>query len=375
MKTFGIVCEYNPFHKGHELHIRKTRRDFGATHIICVMSGSCVQRGDFAIYDKWTRAKAAVMGGADLVIELPTAKAVASAEKFAYNAVSLLNKTGIVDGISFGSECGDIEILKNAAAAYEKPEFSAKLKAELEKGVGYHNAYSSALTECDCALTAVSGANNLLGIEYIKALNRLSSSIEPFAVKREGAGHDSMDESDFPSASLIRKKLFENNDDENIHGLFLQERAALALLRNPSVNFAELADVSEGIENRLAKAIAASCSLSEIYEKTKTKRYSMSRIRRLVLSACLGLTQNLADEEQNYIRILALNCKGAELIEKIRNTSQIRVITRFLSDYNTVENMPNLAKFECKVSDLYGIFGKKAKPCGSEFTNSPIFVK
>ncbi len=375
MKTFGIVCEYNPFHEGHAYQIEQTRTKFGATHIVCVMSGTCVQRGELAIYDKWTRAKAAIMGGADLVIELPSAKSLASAEKFAYNAVSLLNSTGIVDGICFGSECGYIEPLKKAAHAYSHSDFPKHLKTALESGMGYHDAYSKALALCGADSEIASSANNLLGIEYIKALNKLSSSIEPYTVKRIGEGHDSKNEGAYPSASFLRNEILADANDKNVHSLLEHQDAALALLRSPTVSFSQLADVSEGIENRLQKAIASSTCLEEIYEKTKTKRYSYSRIRRLVLSACLGLTQNLAEMPQNYIKILALNCKGADLAKAMQNTAKMPVITRFLSNYRNEENLPDIARFECKVSNLYEIFGRERGICGKEFTNSPVFIE
>ncbi len=377
MKTCGIICEYNPFHSGHAYHIAKTKEQTGATHVICVMSATCVQRGDFAIYNKWTRAKAAIDGGADLVIELASAKAVASAEKFAYNAVSLLDKMNLVDILSFGSECGNIDALLKNAAICKSESFSSALKAELSKGVGYHDAYTNALVSCGGDADIIDGANNLLGLEYIKALDKLESKIAPFTVKREGAYHDELKNTSIhPSASFLRSQILsgEAEPKTTIHSLSLAEKAALALLRNPSVDFSKLADVSEGIENRLQKAISSSTSLSEIYEKTKTKRYSMSRIRRLVLCACIGLTENLAKTEQNYFRILALNSKGAELVDRLRKVSQTPVITRLLADYGEEKNLPPLLAFECKVQNLYGIFSDSVSPCGEELTHSPVFI-
>lgn len=377
MKTCGIICEYNPFHSGHAYHIAKTKELTGATHTVCVMSASCVQRGDFAIYDKWTRARAAIEGGADLVIELASAKAVASAEKFAFNAVSLLNKMNIIDVLSFGSECGDIGALLETAGAVKKEDFAPALKSALADGLGYHDAYTRALVFCKGNPEIINGANNLLGIEYIKALDKLNSKMVPFTLKREGAAHDENTVFTHPSASYLRARILRGEDAamSTVHSLSVAENAALALLRSPSIPFSELADVSEGIENRLQKAIVSSTSLSEIYEKAKTKRYSMSRIRRLVLSACLGLTEDLAKCEQNYFRVLALNSKGAELIEQIRKVSQTPVITKLLSDYDDEKSLPPLLAFECKVQNLFNVFSTSVAPCGEELTNSPVFVE
>ena len=206
----GIVCEYNPMHKSHEYHIAKTRELLGPDcGIICVMSGNFVQRGDFAVMNKFARARAAVLCGADLVIELPVPWCVSTAEKFATGAVSILDNIGVCTHISFGSETGELEPLREIANYLLDPEIDGLIKDGLKKGVSYAAARQRALENLmGRKVPELSSPNDILAIEYLKALETLESDINPLAVKREGAEHDSDYDDEFVSASFLREKLF-----------------------------------------------------------------------------------------------------------------------------------------------------------------------
>ena len=218
MKITGIVCEYNPFHNGHLYHLKKTREN-GATHIVAVMSGNYVQRGDTAVMDKFERAKLAVKGGADLVIEIPTVYALSSAEFYAKGAIYILDSLGCVDEISFGSEAGSVSELEKAAEIADECSGAPELEEYLKSGMSYPNAintmiYSSYGKKLSNRISDIlASPNNVLAVEYLKALRRLNSSITPFTIQRKSAAHDSMTVLDgISSASYIRKCMNEKSD-------------------------------------------------------------------------------------------------------------------------------------------------------------------
>lgn len=379
MKITGIICEYNPFHNGHLYHIRKTREN-GATHIVAVMSGNFVQRGDTAVMDKLERARLAVRSGADLVIELPVQYCLSSAENFAAGAVYLLESLGAVQELSFGSECGDAEVLKNAL---EKVDIIAKahaddIKSIMEKGYTYPRALSSVLKGTDAdAAEIISSPNNLLAIEYMRSLKRLSSKMKPFTVKRVNAPHDGADpKNGYASASYIREVLESERNVSAISkyttsvwtdaiaeafrkgetaSLSRLERVMLYKLRSTSVEeIASINDVGQGLENRIYGARMAG-SLDELLFTVKTKRYTMARIRRIMLSLLIGITKEDMKQIPPYGRILAFNERGREILAQAKDTAKIPFASSIAKLSQINETAERFAELEIRASDVYGL--------------------
>jgi predicted nucleotidyltransferase len=313
MRICGIIAEYNPFHSGHARHISLARRASGADFVICVMSGCFVQRGEPAIFDKWTRAACALAGGADAVIELPLLSAIQSAEGFASGGVRRLAAAGVTD-LCFGCETDDMVLLTDIAktVADEDESFRTLLKQSLAAGSNYAKARAAAADAPDVA--SLPGA--ILGIEYIKAIRRAFPNIRPHAVIREGAAYHSEDiTTHLPSATAIRKALFAGQvaaalkampeacaDIVTAHlsaGLkpvfaHAFDSALLHTLRLSSAErIALLPDVSEGLENRILAAAQVSRTRDEMIARIKTKRYTYTRISRILLYALLGITRDM----------------------------------------------------------------------------------
>ena len=395
MKIAGIVAEYNPFHNGHAYHIERTRSlesGCGATHIVAVMSGNFVQRGEPAIMPKAERVRTAMAGGADLILELPLPWAMASAEAFAFGAVSILDSLGCIDTLSFGSECGDTHLLEKAVDALESHRFSGLLRLYLDMGISFPDARQRAVREIAGNKTAVlfESANNTLGIEYIKALRRLHSPIRPYTVQRFGAGHDEeLPVGDIASASAVRRIIRAGRIDNaiaylpaatrNIAYKSIQEgrgpaeirqieRAVLASLRLMSRDMlAELPGISEGLENRLYDAIRQSGSLEELMTCVKTKRYTMTRVRRLILAGFLGLKAGFEKQSPPYIRVLGTNERGMEILKAAKG-SQISLISRSGRFATLGDPAQRVFELECRAADLYALTLPTPLPCGSEFT-------
>ncbi len=402
MKIAGIVAEYNPFHNGHAYHIEKMRcakSSCRATHIVAVMSGNFVQRGGPAMMPKNYRVRAALYGGADLVLELPMPWAMASAEAFAFGAVSILDALGCVDILSFGSECGEIGLLDKAVSTLESQKFSRLLHLFLDMGISFPQARQRAVTEISGNKIAslFETANNTLGIEYIKALRRLNSPITPFTVRRFGAGHDEdLPIGDMASASTIRKLVnggrLENAapymppDARNILNKAMLagqcpadnrriERAILAVLRTMTIEqLSHLPGISEGLENRLYDAIRESGSLDELTERVKTRRYTLTRIRRIIFSGFLGLDAGFEKQQPPYIRVLGVNERGTEILRAAKKSARLPLVSR-VSRFETLgEYAKQIFSLECRASDLYGLALPTPLPCSTEYTNKIVKV-
>lgn len=351
----GIICEFNPFHQGHKhlIDCIKANND----SVVCVMSGNLVQRGEFAIYNKFDRAKKALDNGADLVIEMPCVNSTLSAEGFAKAGVEILEATGIIDQIVFGAECDDIEKLKDIAnqiSIYDK-----EIKEELKKGTSYPVARRNVINS-----DILDYPNNILAIEYIKA-----SSIPCKAIKRIGKGHDTDD--DKYSASAIRKSL----PLSEICSMKNCESAILSKLRTMTADdFLQIDDVSEGLENRIVTAVRSATSLDELYDLIKTKRYTHSRIRRIILRSYLGITKDYS-KSPSYIRILGFNDKGKELIAKMKRNSNLPIISRYADIDKLDNNGKALLELECRCTDLYNLGFNSPLPCGTEQTSKIIIKK
>ncbi len=346
MKTAAIICEYNPFHNGHKFHIEETKQKSGADTVILVMSGNFVQRGEVALFDKQLRANAAIACGADLCIELPAAYSLASAEFFAAGAIKILDALGIVDFLSFGTEIEELDILKNIAKllADEPEDFSSALKENLSKGLSFPAARAKAVGKIlgDSAAEVISTPNNILAIEYLKALISSKSRITPFSVLRKGAPHDSnLPEGSIASATFVRDLILSGSDfsqfvpdtaykifkDAKIHSLKALEKAILCeLAKMPANILAQIADVGEGIENRIKSKAETASTLDELADSVKTKRYTHSRIRRILVSALLGITDADRKAPPSYIKILCQNEKGQKLISAAKKTATLPIV-------------------------------------------------
>lgn len=379
MKTAAIICEYNPFHKGHKYQIARTKELCGADFIVAVMSGNYVQRGDVSIFPKELRAKAAISCGADLVIELPTVFAMQSAEIFAKKGVEIANAIGIIDFLSFGTECDDIDKICEIAKLLsdESPEFSDMLKSSLSKGRTYSAARAYAIKSLlgEHAAEIISTPNNILAVEYCKALYTSQSTIAPLAVKRTGANHDSTDTKDgFSSATNIRNLFYEKDCESafsympqkcsdifkgvRIHHTAAMEKSIIAeLIKMPAATLKDISDVSEGIENRIKSAALEANTIEELANMIKTKRYTLSRIRRILLSSYLGITNADRETSVPYIKILDHNERGQELISKIKRTSKLP-IARNTSQINKLKDTEIKAFWEREriFDKLYELF-------------------
>ena len=328
MKIAGIIAEYNPFHNGHQYQILKTR-EAGATHIVSVMSGNCVQRGEIALCDKHTRAQAAIKGGADLVLELPVPFSLGTAPDFAKAGVEILSKLGCVDMLSFGSECGNIDELINLADKIDTLSEN-DIKSAMAKGLTYPAAIASLLDEGRGEL--LNGANNTLAIEYLKAIK--GASITPFTVKRT-TPHDSDElNTNFASASHIREVIRRGGDAGSFTPMALT-KADVTDMKNiePAILYRlammtkdDFADVpyTDGFESRLFEASRNAATLNELYDRVKTKNITHARVRRAVMLASLGITKKDM-QSVPYARILAMNTRGAEVLSVSKATTKIAV--------------------------------------------------
>lgn len=389
MNIFGIVSEYNPMHNGHIYQIQKTRQ-MGATHIVAVMSGNYVQRGDIAVADKFTRAELAVKCGVDLVIELPLIYSLSTAELFSYGAVSILDSLGCIDAVSFGSECGDVSLISQAADASAEISKSEELRCMLKSGISYPVAMQKICSDNygEDIAQVLSSPNNVLGIEYIKAIKSIGSDIVPHTVLRDTAHHDSViTANDFASASLIRKSIRNDEDiksfvpDEvynkivflqengHIHELKYIEKAMLYKLRMMSEeDFFALPDVSQGLENRLYNSIKQADSIDDILFTAKTKRYPMSKLRRILLCALLELKKKDFHKTCPYARVLAFNNKGAEILRKAKNTSEIPISTSLAEISKFSANCRDLSLIEARGTDIYNLACSSILDCGLDYT-------
>ena len=386
MNVCGIICEYNPFHNGHKYHIQQTRENFGATHIVGVMSGNFTQRGDVAIVDKYKRTETALKNGIDLVIELPAAFALASAEQFAQGAVFLLNSLGCVNTLSFGSECGNINLLRETAGAVCYARESDDLTNCMKKGMSYPAALQKVIEKyyTEDIIETLATPNNTLAVEYIKALDELASPIKPVTVKRKSAGHDSEESVDheIASASQLRKLLQSGKDISayapdcdfsNIALLSNIEVAILSKLRAMSRNEIEKTpNVLMGLENRIYKAARVSTNLNELLFLIKTKRYTLARIRRIVLSAYLGITKNDLKNNPSYVRILGMNSRGKEILAAANCTLPIDTSLAQLAKKNDVA--AKQAKLEERCDNQYALALCNRQVCGIDYTAKPIIL-
>ena len=387
MKTVGIICEYNPFHNGHLRQLRLAREAVGEDcALVCLMSGNYVQRGEPAVFPKAVRAEAALRCGADLVLELPLTAALSSAEGFASGGVEILSALGC-DYLCYGMESEDNNLLMSTAKANLDPAFDSLLRAGLETGCSYAAARQRAL-EALGAGAGLNAPNDLLAVEYLKALLRMHSSMEPLPIRRTGSYHAETLDPAAPSATAIRSILCRDehrssasfdhpNDlslktatpdalhslyaDAPVHSLQAGERAMLAILRTlPDAAFQALPYGSEGLWSKLMKACRAWGSTEEILGAVKSKRYALSRIRRMLLCAVLGLTATDLKKQPPYVRVLGFDRKGRALLREWKPHFPL---------VNAGERPADAAYYalECRAADLYSLFSAQGpRPAGEE---------
>ncbi|MDL2234372.1 nucleotidyltransferase family protein [Ruminococcaceae bacterium OttesenSCG-928-L11] len=393
-RCFGVVAEFNPFHNGHAELCRQAREQ-GASHLLAAMSGNFVQRGSFAVTDKWVRADAALHGGIDMVIELPLPYALSSARQFARGAVSLLKSTGCVDGLCFGSESGEVGLLREAAQAVDDPRVIALTRDLQSAGITYAKARQAAVEEVCGEETArcLATPNDILAVEYIRQCRLLSWNVEWIPIKRKGVAHDSISTGDrFASASYLREHHMDEWRDYVPASAFAiyreasrngrlpaapqqMETAILSHLRRlPMEALEQLPDISEGLERRLYKAIRCSGSLAELELQVKSKRYTLARVRRLILCAFLGVRREHVEAAPPYIRIIGCNRKGTELLSEMKGAAiPVHTSLRQLSRQSAI--CAALADLEAMSGDQYALSQPDVSRCGSEFSRSAIFDK
>lgn len=387
MLTNAVICEYNPFHNGHKYQLDKIK-EISANPITAVMSGSFTQRGDIAVADKFTRAETAVKNGADLVIELPTVYACSSARNFAAAGVSIARSLGCCENLFFSTEESEPELLIRAAELFEDKKFNSLVKSAMDDGMYYPKAVEYAFRETAPELAeVVTKPNNILALEYLKSLK--GTGIEPIIIKREGVSHDSGDIKDgFSSASNIRKLILNGRDYGDLvpenspkinHPADIKnlEKAILYKLRTMSVDELEnLPDVSEGLQNRIYSSIRNYNSLKEIISDIKTKRYTHARLRRIIISALLNITKDDLKEPVPYLRVLAFNERGAELLGEIKKSGTLPIITNVADGYKKLgDKAKRIFDIDLRASDIYSLATDEIKKCGEDFTNPISLVK
>ncbi len=398
-KITGVVTEYNPFHNGHRHQIEELRdKPDSATHIVAVMSPYFVQRGDIAVFSKWTRVKAAMLSGVDLVVELPTPAALSSSERFGATAVSILNSLGI-DELAFGSECGDVTRLTAVAKEVIAAKDDRRISEFLSMGHRYPTALSMLLDRYydnkDTAL--LSKPNNLLAVEYIKAILQNGYNISPYTIKRMGTAHDSsLSQGGYASASLIRSLMRGTSTDfyscreftppsafslyeedhrmGRIYDIKQVEKAMLYKLRTMKPDdYLKIQDVNEGLENRLHEAVIKSNSFDEVVSLAGCKRYTTSRIRRILFNAVLGITRDHLEGCTSYVRVLGANKRGFEILSRVKKTANVFISPKFSALHERFsENM----QIEINAQNLFSLGAKGGIQSGNaEWFDNPFILK
>ncbi len=391
MKVAGIIAEFNPFHNGHAFLVQKAR-EMGYTHVIAVMSGNFVQRGEPAVFHHSVRTKAALENGVDLVLQLPSVYAMSGAQSFARAGAEILNGIGCIDSIVFGSECGDAVLLSETADAVYGEEIKPFLSEELNKGISFASARENALRAINPMYAdIIKSPNNILGVEYIAALKRIKSNVKPVTFERIGAAHDSAEtDGSIAGASLIREKIraadewaelvpegikavYESADIADIKRM---ENAVLYKIRTVSAaELSKVPDVSEGIENRILSASKQAKSLDELYSLAKTKRYSHARIRRIIWNCVLGVTADDLELSVPYIRITGFNKKGTELIKAAKEAANLPVISKSADFSKLDETAQRVFFLECTAGDIYALCTENPDVCGTEKSLRPVITE
>jgi len=413
MTAVGMIVEYNPFHNGHKWHLNSAKEKTGCSCVIAVMSGNYMQRGEPAMFDKWRRAHMAVLSGADLVIELPVVSAVRSAQFFAEGGVRLLNSLGVVRHLCFGAECADIKKLSDIAIASATPEISSNMKTLMKKGISYAAALAQSINKnCSISQDVIQSPNNILAIEYLKALHKFAPNIQPTVIERKHSNyHDKAIDSPFASATAIRnellnraiqwghieqavpvtsleviKDILKNNSgpvtSDSLSSIILAKLRTLSLL-----DIENLPEVSEGLHNKIQECALRAANYEDFLNLVKSKRYPRTRLQRIVIHALLGTTRkalNKFDESGPlYARVLAFNTQGRELLKTINQNAKIPVIIKTTDYLNSKQRSSGILSplqamlaIDTIASDIYvlGMPESSSKSGGWDFLRSPVYI-
>lgn len=405
-KVLGIIAEYNPFHNGHLYHLESSKKLTNCEYTIAIITGNFTQRGSTSIIDKWEKTKAALSNGIDLVIELPLLYSISSAENFADGAIKILNSLNIVDYLSFGTETKDINILDDIAnVLYNEPEqYKSLLLDELKKGLSFpkarENALLNYLNDFNKYSNVLSNPNNILGIEYLKALKKYKSTITPICIPRFETSYNSIDFSNnFASATAIRNLIKNNRFNEikdlipnSTYSILLEnfnkghiipdlnvfEKEIMYILRKMTIEeISDLPDVSEGLEFTIKNAVNSCNTICELTDLIKSKRYTLSRINRIFLYALLDINKkdmNLSKNTLPYIRVLGFNEQGKSLLSKVsKNNPSLNIVTsvkKFIDTTN--ENLKNIIEKDIFASNVYSLGFKSTSISNLDFRNRLI---
>lgn len=418
MTTLGIIVEYNPFHNGHLHHIKEAKKLTGATHVVGVMSGNFVQRGGPALIDKWSRASIALECGVDLVLELPVVFSSQSAEIFAKGSISTLEKTGVIDYIVFGSESNSIENIYSVAKAlsFESENFKAILKDKLQLGISYPKAREEALKSL--GITNLSStSNDILGIEYVKQLINLNSSIKPLSIQRTGSEYNSLTlEGKISSATAIREFIknqksnqhqisfgIENEDFSYIDNFMPKQTSSILyslmksginpifdedffnLIRFEIIKSKEhlksIYEIEEGLENRIYSLALKSEDFNEFIFSLKTKRYTLTRLRRILFNILLGIQKKdmeiLINDKSPapYFRVLSFNQKGREILKQISQNANAPIINKVASYKPIYDSERMIFKYDTLSTRIYNlVYNSNLDSLDTDFLQSPIYT-
>ena len=385
--VLGIIAEYNPFHNGHLYHLLKSKEEAKAKTVVAVIGGNFTQRGEPSLVDKWAKDEMALRNGVDLVLELPTLYSISSAENFADGAIKILNSLKVVDTVSFGAETEDLNKLNIIANTLqqEPKDYKDFLSDYLKKGESFPKARELALVKYlndDEYSKIISSPNNILGIEYLKALKKYSSKITPICIKRKDAGHLTNEyKGEIANATTIRKFAFANRmkdvktyttpasftilQDEMKNGHFVSglapfENIIIYKLRTmPIEEIAKLPDVSEVLEHLIKKAANSCNTIDDFISIVRSKRYTETRIRRILLYSLLNVTKKDIDISKKtvpYIRVLGFNENGKHLLSKIsRINPRLHLITsvKKFENYNINRNLKTILEKDILATNVY----------------------
>ncbi len=399
MKTAAIISEYNPFHTGHEYQIRKIREKFGEdTAIIAIMSGNYTQRAELALLAKQHRAKCAVLGGVNLVLELPFPFSSASAEFFARSGVRIADAIGVVDFLSFGSECGDVEILKNAAKVTQSDAYRSEFCAlATDKTIGYPKKCEIAYKNAGGTDNFTFTSNNILAIEYIKAIDSLCAKLSIHTLQRVGADYNdtALGSSGYPSAMAIRQSLSNGGAITDYvpsycHEILQQcicdgelptdiERLSSALIShlrlNPPMPNDDYHDANDGLYNRLYNASREASNISSLFELTETKAYTKARFRRAAWNIFFGVTSSDVKMLPRYTQVLAMDDVGMLLLKKTRRLTEIPILTKPSATSSLPEDAKRQKELSDKADSVYELSKPNPKTARNVFTFTPFIKK
>ena len=405
-KILAIICEYNPFHNGHLFQLNESIKKVKPDYVVCIMSGNFVERGNTALISKWARAEMALRAGADMVIELPTVYSISSAENFAAGAIKILNNLKAETYLSFGSECGNIHTLtKFAQIIVEEPdEYVTMLNHELDKGLSFPKARENAMllyvNDIRNSANLLSGSNNILGIEYLKQIIKTGYKITPVTIKRVGPNYNSKSlVGNFASATAIREMILQKKSVKNLmpkssydilkqelgNGRFVLdlsqfEKQIIYKLRCMDISeIACLPDVSEGLEYKIKDAANSCNTLQDLTFSIKSKRYTMTRIYRILLYALLDITdEDMLNAEKNipYVRVLGISENGKNLLAELSSNKKLNVITsvkQFIDKSNN-KFLKNILEKDILASNIYTMEYKKNPSANLDYTQKLIVV-